>query len=74
MGEESHNQPDRRSIWMRVLYMLLFAIIYSVAEVVVVIVAAIHAHGGRLSGCDRRGSFPVLFDAAAGRETRSGGR
>lgn len=39
MGDESDDQPNMRSIWMRALYMLLFAVIYSVAEIVVVIVA-----------------------------------
>lgn len=39
VGDESAMQPNGRSIWMRALYMLLFVIIYSIAEILVAVVA-----------------------------------
>ena len=39
MSDESGSSASRRSIWKRALFMLLFALIYSVAEIVVVLVA-----------------------------------
>lgn len=38
MTEESRADSNGRSIWKRALLMLLFAVIYSVAEIVVVVV------------------------------------
>jgi hypothetical protein len=39
MDETTGGDSGGRSIWMRALFMLLFAIIYSIAEIVVVLVA-----------------------------------
>lgn len=39
MNIESGNETAPRSIWMRGLFMLLFAVIYSIAEILVVLVA-----------------------------------
>jgi hypothetical protein len=39
MDEGPAADPGRGAIWMRALYMVLFAIIYSVTEIVVVLVA-----------------------------------
>ncbi|HSH43975.1 MAG TPA: DUF4389 domain-containing protein [Arenicellales bacterium] len=39
MEQATDGDSGGRSIWMRALFMLLFAIIYSIAEIVVVLVA-----------------------------------
>jgi hypothetical protein len=39
MNIESQNEAVSRSIWIRGLFMLLFAVIYSVVEILVVLVA-----------------------------------
>lgn len=39
MNDESAGESSSRSVWKRALFMVLFAIIYSVAEIVVVLVA-----------------------------------
>jgi len=39
MSDESGSGSNGRSIWKRALFMLLFAVVYSIAEIVVVVVA-----------------------------------
>lgn len=39
MNIESGNEASTRSIWIRGLFMLLFAVIYSIAEILVVLVS-----------------------------------
>ena len=41
MVEESTRQPSRRDTWFRLLFVILFTLIYGVAEVVLVAVVAI---------------------------------
>jgi hypothetical protein len=39
MTDQSGDMSERRSIWKRALFMVLFAIIYSIVEIVIVLVA-----------------------------------
>ena len=39
MKENTRDNLVRRDIWIRALYMLLFAIVYSVAEAIIVLLA-----------------------------------
>ena len=39
MNDETRNDAGNRTIWKRALLMLLFAVIYSIAEIVVFLVA-----------------------------------
>lgn len=39
MSNETDSNDGKRSIWMRGLFMLLFVVIYSIAEIVVALVA-----------------------------------
>ncbi len=41
MTEETKNGPTRRETWIRALFVILFALIYGVAEVVLVMVVFI---------------------------------
>jgi hypothetical protein len=38
MNDEAGSDSDGRAIWKRALFMLLFAVIYSIAEIVVLLV------------------------------------
>jgi hypothetical protein len=39
MSDETVNDSGGRTIWMRALFMLLFAVVYSIAEIVIAFVA-----------------------------------
>lgn len=41
MVEELTSEPSRRETWIRALYVILFALIYSVTEIVIVVVVVV---------------------------------
>jgi hypothetical protein len=41
MVEELTSEPSRRETWIRALYVILFALIYSVAEIVIIAVVVL---------------------------------
>lgn len=62
MVEDLTTKPSRRETWIRALYVILFAVIYSVAEIVIVAVVVVQFGFVLISG-DRN---QKLLDFGAG--------
>lgn len=50
MADTLTSQPSRRETWVRVLFVILFALIYSVAEIVIVAVVVVQFGFALISG------------------------